>query len=63
MYDYTLNCGRKYFGHCFLQGLRRADVLRCHIKDCFKINGKQRIKMLSKDEYDKFKKFNDLFRF
>ena len=63
MYDYTLNRGRKYSGHCFLQAFRTADVLKCHIKDCFKINDKQRIEMLSKDEYDKLKKLNDLFRF
>ena len=28
-----------------------------HIKDCFKINGKQMIKLPKKDEYVKFKNF------
>ena len=31
--------------------------IKCHIKDCFKINGKQTIKMPKKDEYVKFKNF------
>ena len=29
------------------------EILKCHIKDCFKINGKQRIKMPNKGEYEK----------
>ena len=29
----------------------------CHIKDCFKINGKQTIKMTKKGEYVKLKYF------
>ena len=28
-----------------LQAFRTADVLKCHIKNCFKINGKQSIKV------------------
>ena len=30
-------------------------ILKCHIKNCFKINGKQTIKMPKKGEYVKFK--------
>ena len=41
----------------YLQGFRTTDALKCHIKDCFKINGKQRVKMPSKGEYDKFKNY------
>ena len=33
------------------------DDLKCHIKDCFKINGKQTIKMPKKGEYVKSKNF------
>ena len=33
------------------------EILKCHIKDCFKINGKQRIKMPKKGEYVKLKNF------
>ena len=48
MYDY-----RKTFCRYCSQAFRRADVLKCHIKDCFKINGAQRIKMPTKGEYAK----------
>ena len=57
MYDYTLHCGRKHFCRYSFQAFRRLDVLKCHIKNCFKINGKQRIKMPTKDEYVKFKSY------
>ena len=32
-------------------------ILKCHIRDCFKINGKQTIKMPKKSGYVKFKNF------
>ena len=32
-----------------------GEILKGYIKDCFKINGKQRIKMSKKGEYVKFK--------
>ena len=38
------------------------DDLKCHIKDCFKINGKQTIKMPKKGEYVKFKNFKTKIR-
>ena len=41
--------GRKAF--------RTAEKLKHHIKDCFKINGKQTIKMPKRGEYIKFKNF------
>ena len=33
------------------------EILKCHIKDCFKINNKQRIIMPKKGEYVKFKNY------
>ena len=33
------------------------EILKCHIKGCFKINGKQRIIMPKKGEYVKFKNY------
>ena len=55
MYDYILHRGRKYFcGYCLL-AFRTADVLKWHIKDCFKINVKQIIKMTAKGEYVNFR--------
>ena len=45
MYDHTLNRGRKHFCRYCLQVFSREEILKRHIKDCFKINGKQKIKM------------------
>ena len=36
---------KKTFCHYCLQGYRTAETLRCHMKYCFKISGKQRIKI------------------
>ena len=54
MYDHTLHRRRKHFSCFCLQAFRTAEKLKCHIKDCFKINGKQTIKMCIKGEYVKF---------
>ena len=40
-----------------LQAFRKTDILRGYIKDCFRINGKQRVKMPTKGEYVKFKNY------
>ena len=48
MYDHTLHQRKKYFCRYYLQALRTAEKLKFHIKDCFKINGKQKIKMLKR---------------
>ena len=50
MYDHTLYHGRKYFCRYILQALSSEEMLKHHVKDCFKTNGKQRIKMPKKDE-------------
>ena len=55
MYDNTLHRGRKLFCRYCLQAFKTKDLLNCHIKDCFKINGKQKIKMASKGKYAKVK--------
>ena len=57
MYDHTLHRGRKHFCRYCLQAFRTADKLKCHIKDCFKINGKQANKMPKNGEYVQFKSF------
>ena len=41
----------------FKQAFRTAEILKCHIDDCFNINGKYRIKMPKKGEYVKFKNY------
>ena len=53
MYDHTLHRGRKHFCRYCLQ----AEQSKCYIKDCFKVNGKQTIKIPKKGEYVKFKNF------
>ena len=50
MYDYPLHRGRRYFCLYCLQAFGTADVLKCHIKVCFKIIGKQRMKMSTRNE-------------
>ena len=55
MYGYTLHRRGKLFCCYSLQAFRTAKTLKYHIKDCFQINGKKRIKMPKKDEYIRFK--------
>ena len=43
MYNYTLHRGKKYFCRYCLQAFSTEEILKPHIKDCFKVNGKQRI--------------------
>ena len=55
MFAHTLHCGRKHFCCFCLQAFSTKERLKCHIKDCFKINGKQRIKMSKEGEHVRFK--------
>ena len=57
IYDHTLHRGEKHFSRYFLQDFRIVKILKGHVNDCFKINGKQMIKMLEKGEYVRFKKY------
>ena len=57
MYDHTIHRERKHFCRYWLQAFSTEEMLKIHIKDCFKINGKQRIKMLKKGKQVKFKNF------
>ena len=57
IYDRTLHRGRKHFcGYC-LKVFSTEEILNCHIKDCFKMNDKQRIIRPKKGEYIKFKNY------
>ena len=47
----------KNFCRCCLQAFITAEKLKYHFKYCFKINGKETIKMSKKGEYIKFKNF------
>ena len=44
MYNHTLRHGRKHFCCYCLQNFTTKEVLKQHINDCFKINGKKSIK-------------------
>ena len=57
MYDHTLHHEKKYFCRYCLQAFSTEKMLKLHIKDRFRINGKQRIIMLKKGEYVKFKNY------
>ena len=53
MSDHSLHRGRKHFCCYCLHAFITEEILKRHIKDCFKINGKQRIIMSKKGEYVK----------
>ena len=48
---------RKNIYRYYLQAFSVKGILRHHIKDCFKTNGKERIIMPKKDEYFKLKNY------
>ena len=45
MYDHTLHRRRKYSFRYYLHIFSTEEILKCHITDCFKFDGKQRIIM------------------
>ena len=59
MYDHTLHRARKHFCRYCLQAFSSEEILKIHIKDCFKNNGKQTIRMSEKNEYNKFKNLGE----
>ena len=58
MYDHSLHRGRKHFCPYCLHAFITKEILTRHIKDCFKINGKQKVIMPKKCGYVKFKNFS-----
>ena len=57
MYNYTPHRGRKHFFRYCLQALSTKEILKCYINDCFKINGKQMIRMPKNGDYVKLKNY------
>ena len=57
MYDLTSHRGRKHFCCYYLQAFSTEERLKRYIRDCFKTNDRQRIVMLKKGKYVKFKNF------
>ena len=52
-----INIVEIHFCRFCLQGFSTEEILKRQIKDCLKINGKQRITMHIKGEYVKFKNY------
>ena len=57
VYDHSLHGGRKYFCRYYLPALSTEEILRSHVKDCFKINCKKGIIIPKQGEYVIFKKY------
>ena len=57
MYNHILHRRKKHFCRYCLQAFTTEEMLKRHIKDCFKVNGKQRIAMPKKGKYVKFKNY------
>ena len=57
MCGHSLHNGKKVLCRCCLHAFITEEISKCHIKDIFKIDGKQAIKMPKKDKYIKFKNF------
>ena len=55
MYDHTSHRGRKHFCRFCLQAFSTEEILKRHIKDCLKINRKQRVIIPKKGDYVKLK--------
>ena len=56
IYNHTLHHGKKFCRYC-LQAFSTEEILKPHIKNCFKINGKQKTIMPKTGEYLKFKNY------
>ena len=48
MFNHTLHRERKHSCCYYLQTYNTVEILKSHVNDCFKINGKKMIKMLKK---------------
>ena len=57
MYDHILHHGKKHFCCYCLLAFRTVEKMKFYIKDFFKINGKETIKMRKKGEHIKPKNF------
>ena len=57
MYFYTIHGGRKHFPFIVYKCLVQKKILKSHVKDSFKINGNQMIKVPKKGESVKSKSY------
>ena len=56
MYNHKLHRGREHFCHCCL-AFSLAKILESNVLDCFKISGKQIIRMHKKGKYVRLKNY------
>ena len=57
MYYHNLHCGKKHFCCYCLKVFSIEEILKRHIKDCFKTNGKQNIIIPKQGEFIKCKNY------
>ena len=57
MYDHSLHLGRNHFCLYCLHGFITEEILKRHVKDCFKLFGMQTIKIPKEGECIKFQNF------
>ena len=62
MYDHTLHCGKKHSCCYCLQAFSTEEILKSHIKDCFKVNCQQRIIMPKIGAYVKLKNYEKILK-
>ena len=55
IYDCALHRGKKYFCRYCLQSFSTDKILKTHVKVCFKVIGKQMVKIPKKGDYARFK--------
>ena len=57
IYDHVLRRGRKNFCCDCLKTIITAEIIKNYVNDCFKISGKQMVKMSNKGEYVTLKNY------
>ena len=57
MFNHILHQGKRHFCRYCLQVFSTEEILKCHIKDCFKINGQKKIIMPEKGKYVRLKNY------
>ena len=62
IYDHSLHRRKKHFCRYCLQAFGKEEISKCHIKNCFKFTGKQRIRMPKKGAYVKFKNYETIIK-
>ena len=62
IYDHSLHRRKKTFCRYCLQAFGKEEILKRHIKNCFKFYGKKRIRVPKKGAYVKFKNYETIIK-